>query len=180
MIRLPNIISGSRIVMAGALFLLTGYPIAFLVLYGLCGLSDVADGYLARKLKAESDTGALLDTLGDVVMYGAIVFVLLAKTTLLYEKTVLVSLAGIVGLKLINLAVTRVRFGTWGVVHTWAYKGTGLLVFLILPVYYLDPDFPVGPVLGLCVLAGLAAVEELLILTTAKTYAVNRRSLFGK
>lgn len=178
--KIPNAISLSRIVMAGMLFFLTDYPVVFLVLYALCGLSDVADGYLARKLKAESNVGALLDTLADLVMYGAVVFVLLTKTTLLYEKAVLVSLAGIVGLKLINLAVTRIRFRKWNVVHTWAYKGTGLLVFLIFPVYYLEPDFPVWPVWVLCAMAGLAALEELAIVGTTKEYEVDRRSLFWK
>ena len=43
----------------------SGWP--FWTLYVLCGLSDMADGWLARKLQAESKTGAVLDSVADIV-----------------------------------------------------------------------------------------------------------------
>ena len=38
----------------------------FWVLYIVCGISDMADGWLARKLKCVTKTGALLDSLADI------------------------------------------------------------------------------------------------------------------
>ena len=38
----------------------------FWVLYALCGFSDIADGWLARKLKCVTRTGALLDSVADI------------------------------------------------------------------------------------------------------------------
>ena len=48
--------------MLGAFCLLLFSPasVAFWVLYGCCGISDMLDGYLARKLHAESKTGAVV------------------------------------------------------------------------------------------------------------------------
>ena len=87
---LPNILSSLRIVGAVALLLcdVVGTTLAlpssvttrpspselgwlsllrpFWVLYALCGLSDIADGWLARKLKCVTRTGALLDSLADI------------------------------------------------------------------------------------------------------------------
>ena len=66
MIHIPNIISALRIL--GAICLLFLYPagVAFWVIYGFCGVSDTLDGYLARKLHAESKTGAVLDSVADI------------------------------------------------------------------------------------------------------------------
>ena len=65
---LPNDISAFRI--AGSIGLLfcdvTGWP--FWMLYALCGISDMVDGWLARKLHAETKAGAILDSVADIVL----------------------------------------------------------------------------------------------------------------
>ena len=65
--RLPNVISVLRI--AGSIGLLfcnvSGWP--FWTLYVLCGFSDMADGWLARKLHAETEAGAIWDSVADIV-----------------------------------------------------------------------------------------------------------------
>lgn len=63
---LPNILSALRFL--GAIGLLFFNPVgaAFWVIYGFCGISDMLDGYLARKLHAESKAGALLDSVADI------------------------------------------------------------------------------------------------------------------
>ena len=64
---LPNIITALRI--AGSIGLLfcnvAGWQ--FWTLYVLCGLSDMVDGWLARRLHAESKTGSILDSIADLV-----------------------------------------------------------------------------------------------------------------
>jgi CDP-diacylglycerol--glycerol-3-phosphate 3-phosphatidyltransferase len=64
---LPNVISVLRT--AGSFGLLfcdvTGWP--FWVLYALCGISDTVDGRLARKLHTETKSGAVLDSVADIV-----------------------------------------------------------------------------------------------------------------
>lgn len=64
---LPNVITILRI--AGSISLLfcdvTGW--LFWVLYALCGISDMIDGWLAIKLHAETKAGAVLDSVADIV-----------------------------------------------------------------------------------------------------------------
>lgn len=175
---LPNILSITRLAVSGLLFFLGGYPTLFTNLYLYCGLSDVADGYLARKLKAESNTGAMLDTLGDVVMYLLIVFMYFSQTTVFSNTSALVLLLAIIALKMINWLLTKHKFGLWGVIHTVVYKVVGFLVYISLPFYYLFSDLSVWFMLIICILALLAAMEETIMIITGKEYDINRRSIF--
>ena len=66
---LPNLITALRIAgTAGLLFTVPLTPL-FFVIYTLCGLSDVLDGWLARHTGAASDFGARLDSIADLLFY---------------------------------------------------------------------------------------------------------------
>lgn len=54
---IPNIITILRFLEAAGLLICNPVGAAFWLIYGLCGLSDILDGYLALKLHAESKTG---------------------------------------------------------------------------------------------------------------------------
>ena len=61
--RLPNIITLSRIAGSLGLLFCDVAGVAFWVLYVLCGITDIADGWVARKFHAETKAGAILDSL---------------------------------------------------------------------------------------------------------------------
>ena len=63
---IPNIISALRSLAPACLLLCNPVTAPFWVIYGLRGVSDMADGYLARRLHAESKTGAVLDSVVDI------------------------------------------------------------------------------------------------------------------
>ncbi len=68
--QIPNIITTSRLILAAPIYLLVlyeNYP-AVLWLALIAGLSDCADGWLARKLDALSRYGAIADPLSDKIM----------------------------------------------------------------------------------------------------------------
>ena len=65
-IQLPNIITLLRIAGSLGLLLCDVTDVAFWIIYALCGISDIADGWQARKLKCVTRTGALLDSLADI------------------------------------------------------------------------------------------------------------------
>lgn len=69
--RIPNIISGIRILSAPILLFLAweGYRNAFIVLLFAALVSDVIDGYIARKHNVSSKLGTKLDSLGDMAIY---------------------------------------------------------------------------------------------------------------
>ena len=150
----PNVISSLRI--AGSISLLfcdvKGWT--FWTLYALCGLSDMVDGWLARKLHAESKTGAVLDSVADIL------FVVCCAARLLQEVEIPVWLwiwAGvIVFIKIvsqISALVVRKRFCF---PHTVANKLTGFLLFLTVPTMF----WSMIPISIVAAVAMFAAVQE--------------------
>lgn len=63
--RLPNILTLLRGLGAAALIGLDVNRVAFWLVYALCGLSDMLDGPLTRRLHAESVQGERLDSAAD-------------------------------------------------------------------------------------------------------------------
>jgi hypothetical protein len=67
-------ITGLRFVAVPALFWCAwhGRPAAFLAVLGIGFLSDVADGWVARRLGQTSERGARLDTAADVALFATV------------------------------------------------------------------------------------------------------------
>ena len=151
---LPNVISVLRIAgSAGLLFGdVTGWP--FWVLYASCGISDMVDGWLARKLQAETKAGAILDSVSDIA------FVACCAIRLLPVLEIPVWLwiwAGvIVFIKMVNQVSALVVCKRFCFPHTWANKLTGLLLFLTVPAMF----WSVIPIAIVAAVATFAAVQE--------------------
>ncbi len=67
---LPNLLSLIRLLLVPvfAVVFLNGYPKTALIVFAAASLTDLFDGFLARKLKQISDLGKLLDPLADKLM----------------------------------------------------------------------------------------------------------------
>ena len=151
---LPNVISILR--MAGSVSLLfcdvKGWP--FWTLYTLCGLSDMLDGWMARKLQLESKTGAVLDSVADII------FVVCCAARLLPVVEIPVWLwiwAGvIVFVKIVNQLSALAVFKRSCFPHTWANKLTGFLLFLTVPTMF----WSMIPISIVAAIATFAAVQE--------------------
>ena len=63
--RIPNLLSTSRIALCLPLLLVDAMTLPFWVLYLIAGLTDILDGFLARRWGVESKFGARLDSLAD-------------------------------------------------------------------------------------------------------------------
>lgn len=88
MMTLPNLLTLSRIVTVPLLAALLwwpewhmGYAIGFAV-YGLMGVTDYFDGYLARAQGTVSKLGIFLDPIADKIMVAAVILVLTAQGVL--------------------------------------------------------------------------------------------------
>ena len=151
---LPNVISILKI--AGSISLLfcevTGW--LFWVLYALCGISDMVDGTLARRLHAESKTGAALDSVADIILVvccaGRLVPVVEIPVWLWIWAGV------IVFFKMVNQVSALVVCKRFCFVHTWANKLTGLLLFLMVPTVF----WSVIPIAIVAAIATFAAAQE--------------------
>ena len=71
------------------------------LVYAVAGLSDLLDGYLARKLDAQSKLGMLLDPLGDKLM----TFIVMVCITITINKPVLILAVSIMAVKEILLGI---------------------------------------------------------------------------
>lgn len=69
-LNLPNILSIIRLLMVGVLiwFFIKGMLVAAFITYVVAGLTDVLDGYIARKYDLITPLGKLLDPLADKLM----------------------------------------------------------------------------------------------------------------
>jgi phosphatidylglycerophosphate synthase len=74
----PNILSFSRVVLAGA-FVAVDDANTRLLLVALAGITDVLDGWIARRAQVTSKWGALIDPIADRV------FALIAVSTFLFS-----------------------------------------------------------------------------------------------
>ena len=151
---LPNILSSLRIVGAVALLLCDVVGTTIWVLYALCGISDIADGWLARKLKCVTRTGALLDSLADICFVGCCAWKLLPLLTL---PQWLWLWAGIIVLiKFVNQLSALVLYGRCCFPHTFANKITGFMLFIAVPMTF----WSIIPISIVAVVATFAAIEE--------------------
>ena len=152
--RLPNVISVLRI--AGSLGLLfcdvSGW--LFWVLYALCGISDMVDGWLARKLHVETKAGAVCDSVSDIVFVACCAIRLLP---VLEIPVWLCIWAGvIVFIKMVNQVSALAVFKRICFPHTWANKLTGFLLFLTVPTMF----WSMIPISIVAAIATFAAVQE--------------------
>ena len=161
---LPNVISALRI--AGSIGLLFCYVFnwPFWVLYALCGISDMVDGPLARNLQAESKTGAVLDSVADIVFVACCAFRLLPVLEIPVWLWIWAGV--IIFIKIvsqISALVVRKRFCS---PHTLANKLTGFLLFLTVPTMF----WSMIQISIVAALATFAAVQEGHFIRTKKVF----------
>ena len=153
---LPNLITALRLLGAlGLLFFDVG-SVAFWVIYLACGLSDMVDGFLARKLHCESKTGALLDSLADLAFVVSSCIKLIPVLAL--PHWLWLWGAAIVVIKVINQISAIVMYKKCRFPHTIANKAAGLLLFVGVPLtVFLES---VVPMVIIAVVATFAAIQE--------------------
>ena len=151
---LPNILSSLRIAGAVALLLSDVSSILFGVLYIVCGISDIADGWLARKLKCVTRTGALLDSLADICFIACCAWKLLPILEL--PQWLWLWAGVIVAIKVVNQFSTLVMYGHCCFPHTLANKWAGFLLFIAVPMTF----WSIIPITIVASVATFAAIHE--------------------
>ena len=74
---LQNKITIMRIVCSVFIVLPKPFTLLFWILYIVCGISDILDGFVARSMKQESEFGAKLDSIADIIFLSSIIIVLI-------------------------------------------------------------------------------------------------------
>ena len=153
---LPNLITALRFIGALCLLFFDVGSIAFWMVYFVCGLSDMLDGYLARTLGCESKTGALLDSVADIVFVACCCWKLIP--VLAFPKWLCIWGGVIIAIKVINQISALVMYKKCVFPHTVANKVTGGLLFVGVPLTFFLGS--IIPVIIIAVFATFAAVQE--------------------
>ena len=154
MILLPNIITLFRIAGSLGLLLCDVAGVAYWIIYGLCGISDIADGWLARKLKCVTRTGALLDSVADICFVACCVWKLLPILEL--PQWLWLWVGVIVAIKVVNQISALVMYRCCCFPHTTANKVTGFLLFIAVPMTV----WSIIPISIAATVATFAAIHE--------------------
>ena len=153
---MANTITFFRIAAGIALLFCPVFSPAFYVFYIAAGLSDMLDGFVARKTDTVSKLGARLDTMADFVF---VVVCLIKLLPVLHIPAWLYAWIGIIALiKVVNIISGFVVQKRFVAVHSAMNKATGALLFL-LPLTISTVPVKTS-VIVVCAAATFAAIQE--------------------
>lgn len=172
---IPNLLSLSRIALSFGMFFAMKHPLVLFWIIVASGLTDVLDGFLARRLHCESDLGARLDSLGDLVFFSALVLYVVRYQMNIVQKY-MVGIYVIFVIKTLSLVVCTIKNHATYSLHTYGNKLTGILVVGAVCLILLTAK---GTFTAILVVVGMfSALEELLIMCLYKNPDSNTKSIF--
>ena len=153
---LANCITAIRILCSIALLFFPAFSTAFYALYITAGVSDMIDGWVARRTHTASELGAKLDTIADIIFVIVCLVILLPVLNIPVWLWVWISIIALI--KIINIIsgfIVQKRFVS---VHSTMNKVTGLLLFVFpLTLSFIDLKYSAAVV---CIFATFAAIQE--------------------
>ncbi len=158
---IPNSLTALRFFGGIALIFLPLPGKAFVIVYLICGLTDMLDGFLARKLKTASAFGAKLDSVSDLTFYIVALIRMMPCLRRRLPGWIWYIVAIVLALRLTSYLVAAVLLHRFAAVHTIANKVTGALVFGVGPMLQLRGLTPYC--LGLAAVAAFSSAQELIM-----------------
>lgn len=169
----PNKLSFIRIIFSLLLFFTKPLSYLFFIIYLICSISDVLDGYVTRKYNLVTDFGAKLDSIADMTMFLSLIIVLLPVLNFTLEIYVLILI--IVILKIASAIYCYIKFEKLSTIHSYLNKITGLLIILIPVLLIFAPSENLIAII--CIIATIAAIEEFLIIRYSQYLDINCESI---
>lgn len=153
---LANAITTVRILYSAAILFCNALSPTFFALYVATGVSDIADGWVARRTNTASEFGSKFDTAADM----AFVIVCLIKLVPVVNIPVwLIVWAGAIAcIKIFNIVSVYAEKRQFAAVHSAMNKVAGALLFALpLTLAAIDIKYS-APIV--CTIATLAAIDE--------------------
>lgn len=153
---IANILTASRILGSFLLLFFRVTSFEFFVTYIFCGLTDMIDGTVARKMNSAGEFGAKLDTLAD---FAFITIAIIKFLPLIQLPLWLWIWCGIIAIiKISNIIqgfIIKKRFIAF---HSVMNKVTGFLLFLLpLTLSFVESKYSF---IAVCLVATIASVQE--------------------
>ena len=153
---LPNAITAVRILCSAAILFCNALSPMFFVLYVTAGVSDIADGWVARRTNTASEFGSKFDTAADAVF----VIVCLIKLIPAIDIPVwlIVWTGAIACIKIFNIVSVYAEKRQFVAIHSAMNKVAGALLFALpMTLAVIDIKYS-APIV--CTVATFAAIDE--------------------
>lgn len=171
---IPNGITVIRMLAAISLLIVKPFSALFFLLYLICGISDVLDGYIARKMGASSKFGQVLDSISDLIFISIVLLIFIRIID--FPLWMICWIAAIAVTRLISIVFGFARYRRLAFLHTYANKATGIILFCFPFLFSVSGKETTATVI--CCMASISAAEELLMNLTSKTLRRDRHSIF--
>ena len=153
---IANYVSISRIVMSILLLLTKTLTLPFIIIYLYCGVSDMVDGYIARKCNNTSEIGSMLDSIADIIF--VIISIIKILPVLELSNGIIIWVIIIALIKIYNVIYAYICYKNLIFLHTIANKYTGLILF-IAPLILIKNNYILFEII-ICSIAIFAAIQE--------------------
>jgi phosphatidylserine synthase len=177
--RLPDQLTLLRLLLAPPLWVLAllHWRTALGIGLAIAGLSDVLDGYLARRMGRTTHRGSQLDSIADITLFLSMVaWLILLRPDFFREHGRLV--ATWVAMGLITVGIGWLRFHRFADLHLYSAKVAGVIGYCFA-LYMLMFDGPATPFFWLAIGAAFAGTgESLLVLLTRRQVDEHARTVF--
>ena len=161
LLTLPNVLTVIRISASVWMLFLSPLSTLFYVIYSVGGISDLFDGMTARLLKKETELGARLDSVADLLFYAVMIYKIFPVLWENLPKWLWLLIAAVIAVRIGSYLVAAWKYRRFASMHTYANKLTGLFVFLV--PYFLSYPFHVTYCFAVTLLGGLSSSEELFL-----------------
>jgi len=176
--QIPNILSSSRIVFSPAMVFARSSPHCFAFIYFTVGMTDMLDGYLARKYHWESKLGVTLEMLADAT-YFLCAFIAIALGAKLHMTTFAWFYgAAILLCRLISVILIRLKFKVWGEMHLASMKMLGFLVLPLFPLAIYLQRIPASIVIFYLTVFAIGSLEQLVLALKLKEFDSSCKGLY--
>jgi phosphatidylglycerophosphate synthase len=161
-VTVPNALSASRVIFLPLLWVLAllRMETAFVISYALVGITDLFDGFAARRLNQRSAFGKTLDSFADLLYYLSSAF-FMAWLYMDYLKPNLPLLYVFFGFLALSFIVSAIKCGKPIMMHTLLLKLNAVLVYVgVILSAFIDTTIFVTVVLAVYL---VSYTEEILI-----------------
>lgn len=166
----------SRIFGAAWLIFIKPMSSLFFIVYSVCGISDVIDGWIARATKTTSEIGARLDSMGDIFFYGVMLIRVFPILWGMLPSFIWYIVCSIILIRIVSYLLAAIKYKCFASLHTLLNKLTGFCMFAV--PYLLQTKFGVEYCFIVMAVAGISSMEELIIHILRKEYSLEGNSIF--
>ena len=176
---IANFITIIRIFLAISLIFLDIFSIEFFIIYGLCGVSDALDGFVARKLHISTKFGSMLDSLSDWFYFVVLAVKLFPSLQASFPFMIWALIIIAFFFHMSAYVICYIKFHRFSALHTYMNKVMSVAIFGLpftfignISSLYLTYSYIGG------VLAVIGSIEICLIHLYAKEYDIKNKSLY--